>query len=363
MAFPVTRHPLPERPPGATANVDFQVSNGTASAWGTQSINSLRFNSAASTLTLASTGALTDTSGGILMTSAAGATTITGGSLQGAAGQDLVVIQNNASNGLTIASAIADNGPATASTKSGPGTLTLSGANTYTGGTVINGGTVSYTADSNLGGSGKNVTFNGTGTLNFNFYGATTTLGSLAINNGATATLNGQSSNETFAFAGAATGNGTLTILSPGGGGATTVSLNSTANTFTGPIVMGNAAGATLNFDSLPDSASPTPIYMQASSSYSCYFAMGASAVANVALTNRYLQLGTNLGAVIENNNTTHTLAFYSNLQVTGTGTENLDFNGNLGGTNVFGGVLSNGSASVVNINIDPYLGSGGPRD
>src|SRR5581483_7958167 len=96
-------------------------------------INSLRFNTAAAnTFTL--TGTNTVTSGGILVTSAVGnnLSTITGGTLLGASGQDLVVIQNNTSNGLTIASAIQNNTTATGLTKSGAGTLTLSGANTYT---------------------------------------------------------------------------------------------------------------------------------------------------------------------------------------------------------------------------------------
>ena len=127
--------------PGSTANVDFQASNGTA--WSTQSVNSLRFNTAAATtLAIAAANRLTDASGGILVTANVGnnSTSITGGTLQGASGQDLVVIQNNASGGLTIGSVIADNQSATALTKAGPGTLVLTGSNTYSGGTTISGG-------------------------------------------------------------------------------------------------------------------------------------------------------------------------------------------------------------------------------
>jgi autotransporter-associated beta strand protein len=105
--------------------------------------NTLRFNTAAAnTLTLTGTNTLTD--GGILVTSTVGAntSTITGGTLQGAAGKDLVIIQNNASGALAISSIIADNTTATGLTKSGAGTLTLTGANTYTGATNVNAGTL-----------------------------------------------------------------------------------------------------------------------------------------------------------------------------------------------------------------------------
>ncbi|MBZ9875018.1 autotransporter-associated beta strand repeat-containing protein, partial [Mesorhizobium sp. BR1-1-9] len=49
-------------------------------------------------------------------------------------------------------------------TKEGGGTLVLSGANSYQGGTFINGGTVQITADANLGDAAGKVTFDG-GTL------------------------------------------------------------------------------------------------------------------------------------------------------------------------------------------------------
>ncbi|MDR6635759.1 fibronectin-binding autotransporter adhesin [Phyllobacterium sp. 1468] len=49
-------------------------------------------------------------------------------------------------------------------TKTGAGTLELSGANTYAGGTVVDAGTVEVSADANLGNAGGGLTFNG-GTL------------------------------------------------------------------------------------------------------------------------------------------------------------------------------------------------------
>lgn len=107
--------------------------------------NSLRFNlAAANTVTLS--GVNTITSGGILFASAVGANAslITGGTLQGSAGGELVVHQNNNTAGstTTIGSIIQDNTSATGLTKTGGGALTLTGANTYTGVTTVSGGTL-----------------------------------------------------------------------------------------------------------------------------------------------------------------------------------------------------------------------------
>ena len=49
-------------------------------------------------------------------------------------------------------------------TKLGPGTLVLSGNNTYVGGTIINAGALAISSDANLGAAGGGLTFNG-GTL------------------------------------------------------------------------------------------------------------------------------------------------------------------------------------------------------
>ncbi|HEY1686723.1 MAG TPA: autotransporter-associated beta strand repeat-containing protein [Tepidisphaeraceae bacterium] len=108
--------------------------------------NSVRFNAnAGNNVSLG--GANTISSGGILMTANVGAynSTLTGGFLTSGNGQDLIIFQYNTQGLLTIGSTLTDNGATSIGlTKSGAGTAVLSGVNTYTGVTTINGGNTAY---------------------------------------------------------------------------------------------------------------------------------------------------------------------------------------------------------------------------
>ncbi|MEA3210849.1 MAG: fibronectin-binding autotransporter adhesin [Chthoniobacter sp.] len=110
------------------------------------SISSLRFNEATNARTITVTG-FTLTTGGILQgTTAAVTETFTGGTLTAPVNGDLTLINLSGST-LSIGSVIANNagntaGVGTGLTKSGTGPLTLTGTNTYTGVTTLNGGVV-----------------------------------------------------------------------------------------------------------------------------------------------------------------------------------------------------------------------------
>jgi fibronectin-binding autotransporter adhesin len=104
---------------------------------GSTTVSTLRFNSGSRTV---SGGTLK--TGGILMTAGSGASALNGGTLQGTAGGNLTLIQNNATINLTIGSAITDNGSATVLNKTGAGSVVLSGTNSYTGATNVLGGTL-----------------------------------------------------------------------------------------------------------------------------------------------------------------------------------------------------------------------------
>ncbi|HEY5311384.1 MAG TPA: autotransporter-associated beta strand repeat-containing protein, partial [Pirellulales bacterium] len=120
--------------------------------------------------------------------------------------------------------------------KTGSDNFTLTGTNTYIGGTIINGGAVTVSQDDNLGQSGTTVSFNG---------------GTLAITTGfgtdRPMTLSGAgtidvAAGQTLVASGVISGSGSLTMVDTG-------SLNLMANnTFTGGLVVdaGTVNGAAI---------------------------------------------------------------------------------------------------------------------
>jgi autotransporter-associated beta strand protein len=141
-------------------------------------------------------------------------------------------------------------------TKVGTGTMTLAGANTYTGATNINGGTLSISADNNLGTAPAAATpnqlgFNG-GTL------ASTASFTLNANRGVALNAGGGTFNTapgtTLSYGGTVAGTGTLTKTNTG------TLILSGANTYTGAT---NINGGTLsisadnNLGTAPGAATP----------------------------------------------------------------------------------------------------------
>ena len=149
--------------------------------------------------------------GASTITSSGGSLALTDGVNNGGFGLTL-----NGSGNLSVSTgAISGNG---ALTYSGSGTLTLSGTNTYIGGTTLSGGIVNVNADAALGASG-NLTFSGNSTLQAG--AATISLAAsrgLSIGTGVTATFDTASGGNTLTIPGAISGSSAagLTKINPG---------------------------------------------------------------------------------------------------------------------------------------------------
>ena len=208
------------------------LSANTAMPSGGATTHTLRFTSATALTYNATPGTLTLESGGILMAAGAGNVTIGTTSRRGAISTpgELIVHQHSTSGTLTIHSPISSIGL----TKTGDGTIFLTGTSTYTGNTVINGGTVTVTAGPNLGAATADVLING---------------GTLALPSGTVGTLNSTNrvitigpaggtlhftANQTFEGSGLA-GTGNLTLTGTG-----TLGFGSSASSYNGNIFINN---------------------------------------------------------------------------------------------------------------------------
>ncbi|MFZ4778569.1 MAG: beta strand repeat-containing protein, partial [Terrimicrobiaceae bacterium] len=175
--------------PGSAYNV--QVGNVAITGQTTTQISTLQLGTSA--FTLASGATLTVN--GILKAGNTNGNTINGtagSGIQAANNSELVIRTDQTSDTLTISTPILDNGSSSL-TKSGAGTLTLSGNNTYTGTTTVLAGTLAYGASNAL--SSGNVTVTG-GVLSLGSFsdtvGAVTVTGQGSIT-GSTGVLTGTS--------------------------------------------------------------------------------------------------------------------------------------------------------------------------
>jgi autotransporter-associated beta strand protein len=208
-------------------------------------------------------------------------------------------------------------------TKSGPGTLTLTNVNSYTGGTAINGGTVSF-GNGGLGAAGT-VAFNNNAILQWNGVNTQDLSARLAISNGVTATLDTMANNVTLATA---IGGGSSGGLTKVGGGTLTLAGSSGANTYTGPTIVSNGTLTVQN---------SLGIY----SSGANYTYAGALTVASGATLN----LSTTFSGAPANNHIDGTLSGSGTINVTGVGGGGYRFSGD-------------GTAFTGALNVNVALGS-----
>ena len=131
-----------------------------------------------------------------------------------------ITVTANGSNALTVGGAI--NGSGSSLIKAGPGTLILSGTNTYDGGTTIRAGVLEFVSTAAIGGTGANVLVNFGGTAAFGYALDQTTLddptnGRIVLGSQGTVALSANTSNN----------------LDFSGAGLTSLSLGASLGTYT----------------------------------------------------------------------------------------------------------------------------------
>jgi autotransporter-associated beta strand protein len=152
----------------------------------------------------------------------------------------------NAGSVLSIGGNVNQSGGSRTLTVNGPGTLTLGGANTYSGGTVINSGTLNTTINGTLGSGPLTINAaNATSTLNLN---ANQTVSSLTSSGsgGGSAVVN-VASGRTLVLTGALTSSGNLNLTGPGTteiDGAPTLNANSVITVTNGTLRFAATSGS-----------------------------------------------------------------------------------------------------------------------
>lgn len=281
---------------------------------------------------------------------------------------------------ITVTAPVTDNGAGVLTlVKSGANALTLSGNNTFTGGIVVNagavtlsgtntfatgasgaddisGGSLTYSTLASWGGTGRNVTFNGTGTLTSSVDGYTG--GTLTVNSGANALI----APGTTSFA-TTTGSGNLIFNT---GSSKTLNLGN-ASGFTGTLqarLNNNANYATttaIQFSSIGDTAGSALQFVGGTSDSTQAMAIAlAGDVGPLTFDNRQIQILDRLTStweiranILANNNAAAANKWVINtdLSYTGgranTGAQSgriFILSGSNTGDNAFNGVISNGS-------------------
>ncbi|HEX5790591.1 MAG TPA: autotransporter-associated beta strand repeat-containing protein, partial [Luteolibacter sp.] len=329
---------------GACSYTDTVLLTGSLSAQGDAQVSSI--NLAANNITLSGPAALLQTDG--LLSSGSSGATITGGKLQTTtAGSDMVIRVNGGSDQLTISSNIEDNAGSML-TKSGAGTLVLSGANTYSGTTTINAGTLAVSGGNGIADTGAVALVNTAGAslrLDNN-----ETIGSLYGGGFAGGNVNVQGNTLTIANAASQTFGGTINGTS--GGGLTlssgTLSL-SNKNAFAGTITLLGNSQLTFAYGNDGTSDAPT-----VSSGGSILMANGTSLQVNPTA-----QVANGVAYNVSGGAATKGLIYSNDIVIT-SGTASIkQLSTSTGGRYVFSGTVTGGTSGAQTLAIIQGAGGG----
>ncbi len=331
--------------------------SGATTLTATRTVNSLRYTGGANALALGASNFNLETYG--LLNGGSGLLTIsttgTGALTTPTGGGNLFLTAGN--NAITVSAPINNNGGNVTLVKSGSGTLTLSSTTSnFSGGVVLNAGTLQISADTNLGNTSNGITVNGNATL-ISPNGITLSSNrTVSLNNNATLSFIGVGTSDyNITIGGAVTGNGGIALVHTD---YNVVTLSSTGNSFSGPIQIGRTSGTTtqhalLTVNSLADSANPITFGNHngafTSSSTGQRFDWGGGAIAPLVLNNRYFVLGGTGSGVIRNVGA-HTITVNTDLQVTAAGNKALILAGSNTGLNTFAGRIPDGTGAVISL-------------
>jgi autotransporter-associated beta strand protein len=279
----------------------------------------------------------------------------TGTLMAATAGGNLLLI-NSSANIMTVNSVIANNTNPSSLTKDGSGQLTLATSNSYSGGTVINGGTILAKSLTALGASGSNVTFGGTSTLTHSVNSASGfSFGTVTINAGVTATITKDSTRN---------GGVTHTIATLTGSGTLAADTDwpdlydiASASAFNGNIFIRNKSGSTgltVKVGSLADAVGSSIQFQQASNATTTNTLELTGDTGPLTFNNRQIQiLGSNAGRIftptLANNNTDTANKWVINTDLVNLGgadsaAKSLGLAGSNAGDNKFHGIISDGT-------------------
>ena len=268
--------------------------------------------------------------------------------VENGAATDAVLTVNNSAN-IDYAGAVQDGtgGGTLGLVKDGGGTLTLGAGNTYSGGTVINGGMIANVKADSLGTG--DITFTGDGAIRPNYGSHPVLDSSVTVNTGVTAKISLVNQYYGIYFNGALTGDGTL-LVGDSSNGANTVGFNSAGNTFTGTIAFANKGG-TLRVNSLADSANPIKFSHDYVSNRYSALELGGGDATPLAFNSRQIEWSGGHVKIINNNGTdANTITINTDLLVTVAGNRNLTLGGSNTGDNVIAGAITNGTSGAISL-------------
>jgi autotransporter-associated beta strand protein len=238
---------------------------------------------------------------------------------------------------LTISSVI---GGGDGMLKSGAGAVTLSGNNTYSGGTDVSAGKINV-GHNNAFGSGT-VTVSGNSTIDA-VYGAFPLMpNALQVNSGVTLTTAGSTQYFGMTFSGPVSGSGTIQTGGSGNDANTRekLGLYSDANDFTGSLV-NKGGSAIIKVNSLGDGGK-IQLYDGTGG-----LELGSGTATPLLFNTRQVELFGS--SVISNNNATatNTITINTDLAVGSTGNKTFTLAGSNTGDNTYGGIIADGNFSA----------------